>query len=101
MLLAVDIGNTNVTCAVMKGSRVIDMRSLEDNALKTTFKRALLRINKKFPQINDVILCSVVPNTLKTVTANRIKTIEITKEHFKTLYGNATVNTIKYIETLI
>lgn len=77
MHLAIDIGNTTVTCAVMKGMRVIETRSLENNALRTTLKRELPRIKRKFPQINNVILCSVVPRILKMVDRSVVWNLKI------------------------
>jgi len=67
MLLAIDIGNTTVTFAIMKGKRVAHAHSLDNSALSAGLKRELSCIKRKFPRISDVILCSVVPKTLKTV----------------------------------
>lgn len=65
--MAIDIGNTAVTFAAMKGSRIVGVRSVENNLLKTALKKELICIKRKFPHLNKVILCSVVPKILKTV----------------------------------
>lgn len=67
MLLAIDIGNTTVTLAIMKGRRVVQRYSVENSSLATELKRILNRIKRKFPKLSEVILCSVVPKTLKVV----------------------------------
>ena len=67
MLLAIDIGNTNVKLAVMKGRRVLGDYVIENNALQAGLDKTLNRIKKDFPHLRRAILCSVVPNRLKTV----------------------------------
>ena len=78
MLLAIDIGNTIVTLAIMKGRRVVQRHSLETNGLSTELKKTLNRIKRNFPQLSKVILCSVVPKTLKTVDRAIFRYLKIT-----------------------
>jgi type III pantothenate kinase len=67
MLLAVDIGNTTVSWAVMKGKRIVQVRLIENSVLRSALKKELMRAQRKFPQLKEVILCSVVPKNLKIV----------------------------------
>ena len=45
----------------------MQMRFLENSAVRFALKNELLRIKKKYPQLSGVILCSVVPEHLKIV----------------------------------
>ena len=67
MLLAIDIGNTTVSLAVMKGKRIVYARSIENSALRSTFKKELLSVKRRFLQLREAVLCSVVPDNLRTV----------------------------------
>jgi len=49
MLLAIDIGNTTVTFAIMKGKRVAQAYSLDNAALSAELKKTL----KKHVKMND------------------------------------------------
>ncbi len=55
------------------------------------YLKTIFELNNKYGFRKFII---VVPSI--AIYEGVYKTIEITKEHFKTLYGNATVNTIKY-----
>jgi len=78
MLLAIDIGNTTVTLAIMKGRRVVQRHSLETSGLPTELKKTLNRIKRNFPQLREVILCSVVPKTLKIIDRALRRHLKIT-----------------------
>ncbi len=78
MLLAIDIGNTTVTLAIMKGRRVVQRHSLETSGLPTELKKTLNRIKRNFPPLSDVILCSVVPKTLKIIDRALRRHLKIT-----------------------
>ena len=71
MIIAVDIGNTTISLGVLKARRVTDCFFFESNQplaqLKNQLGRALIRIKKKYPRIQESIVCSVVPKTLKIV----------------------------------
>jgi type III pantothenate kinase len=65
MILAVDIGNTSISIAVLNGRRIkwignLDVQSKPRN-LKNIFHKVLIGIPKKF-EINEAIICSVVPD---------------------------------------
>jgi len=55
------------------------------------YLKTILELNKKYGFRKYII---VVPSV--AIFEGVFKSIEITKEHFKTLYGNTTVNAIKY-----
>jgi len=56
MLLAIDIGNTNVVCAIFKQKEVIGSIRIESDM---NFFNSLIQLNKY--EISDVIISSVVP----------------------------------------
>lgn len=56
MLLAIDIGNTNVVCAVFKQNKVIDSDRMESDM---NFFNSLIKFNKH--NITQIIISSVVP----------------------------------------
>lgn len=70
-LLAVDIGNTTISLGVLKASRVLKTYKILTSSVPPELTRALRgvlkKIEKKFPLIEGVILCSVVPEALKIV----------------------------------
>jgi type III pantothenate kinase len=63
MLLAIDIGNTNISCGIFQGNKLTKRFDIptQDYSLK--------RISKNLGKIKigDSIICSVVPNVTKTV----------------------------------
>jgi len=71
MLLAIDIGNTSVSLAVLKGKRVVANYLIEQNAsvrpLTQQAVRTFKRIKREYSSINSVIICSVVPKVLKHI----------------------------------
>ena len=81
MLLAIDIGNTTVSLGILKGRRVVQIYTTEttisQTRLRSELKRLLGRIKKKFPQIRDVILCSVVPKALSVIKRAVISQLKI------------------------
>lgn len=62
MLLAIDIGNTNINLGIFSGNRLIRRQIIptKDRQLFKKIKRILSQ-NK----VRDTIICSVVPNTTK------------------------------------
>lgn len=81
MILAIDIGNTTVSLGVLKGKRIIQVYSIEGGTsqahLRLELKKVLGRIKRKFPNIQHVLLCSVVPNVLNTVTREVFRHMKI------------------------
>lgn len=68
MILAVDIGNTTVSFGVLKGMRVLKNYATEIRVPKTRLRVELKRIvgliARTSPDIDSVIICSVVPEVL-------------------------------------
>ena len=64
MLLAIDIGNTNISCGIFNGPRLIKQF---DIPAKACFKTNLTRKLKDKTNISASIICSVVPAQTKVV----------------------------------
>jgi type III pantothenate kinase len=58
MLLAVDIGNTNISFGLFKGGRLVRRFDLSSQAKN---KQALLRKKLSGARVDDAVICSVVP----------------------------------------
>ena len=58
-LLAIDIGNTNITVGLFKGSRLVKKRKIPSSYRSYSFEAA-----------NEVVISSVAPQVLKRVVAN-------------------------------
>lgn len=58
MLLAIDIGNTNISCGIFKEARLIKQF---DILTKSRFNTAFSKKFKKTARISAIIICSVVP----------------------------------------
>ncbi|MFA5087441.1 MAG: type III pantothenate kinase [Candidatus Omnitrophota bacterium] len=73
MLLAVDIGNTKIAFAVMRGEKIIRIFRMEtfldSKLLKNEAKEILLRISRTYPHPEGIVICSVVPDALKIIKA--------------------------------
>lgn len=71
MLLAVDVGNTSITLGVLKGKRVVKTFQMETvlkpSLLRIRLKKMLKSVRRKHPDINGVIICSVVPGVVGAV----------------------------------
>ena len=63
MLLAIDIGNTNISFGVFKGDRIIKRFNIP------TKSYVLKRLRKSLGKLNiaDVVICSVVPSATNTL----------------------------------
>jgi type III pantothenate kinase len=76
MILAIDIGNTNVTLGLMHRGRMkmsLKTSSTQSGAaLKKILKAFALRAARRF-NIEGVVICSVVPRTLKIVEDRFLK----------------------------
>ncbi len=80
MLLAVDIGNTNISFAVMKGRSVFHSFSLAQGKKIETRKRLyaiLTQTKKKYSAIRKAIICSVVPASTKDVEHAIMKCLDL------------------------
>jgi type III pantothenate kinase len=69
MLLAIDIGNTNISCGIFKGPRLIKQF---DIPTKACFKTRFIEKLKNTPKISASIICSVVPEKTKVILHNLI-----------------------------
>ncbi|MDD5128321.1 MAG: type III pantothenate kinase [Candidatus Omnitrophica bacterium] len=65
MLLAVDIGNTNISCGIFKGPKLI--RQFDISAEKC-FKTHLIKKLKYLPKISASVICSVVPKQTSLIS---------------------------------
>ena len=72
MILAVDVGNTTIGLAVVKGERLkktwMVKTALNDKILRDEFKRTLGRLKKFTFSIEAVVICSVVPQALTIIS---------------------------------
>ncbi len=79
MLFAVDVGNTNITCAVMEGPNVTASFRFTTKSLRTSDEYGVLlldmlkRKNVKLSEIDDVIFASVVPGINHSLTNGILK----------------------------
>ncbi len=60
MLLAIDIGNTNIVFAIYDGNKQVDQCRMETNG---KIPESINDIAQSYPNITDVIVSSVVPKT--------------------------------------
>ena len=64
MLLAIDIGNTNISGGIFVGEK---LKCQFDIATKTYKKVQLLKKLRAYPEISASIICSVVPNLTRVI----------------------------------
>ena len=84
MLLAIDAGNTNITCAVLAGEETKANFRLTTKKSRTSDEFGIIicdllekrGINQK--EITDVIIASVVPGIMYSLTSAIIKYLDIT-----------------------
>ena len=69
MILGIDIGNTSISFGIIKGKRVLKHRSVitVDAKLVRSKVATVVRSMKRTHNIEDVVICSVVPKDLKVV----------------------------------
>ncbi len=65
MLLAIDIGNTNITFGLFKGKRLIKTAHIPTSAAQG-YKRFFQK-EAKCPEIKAIVMCSVVPQATKAL----------------------------------
>jgi type III pantothenate kinase len=84
MLFAVDVGNTNITVGLFDGSKLLKQFRIITKTNRTSdeygvFFREWLQINGIEDRlITDVIISSVVPNIMHSLTSSIIKYFEVT-----------------------
>ncbi|MEI6831168.1 MAG: type III pantothenate kinase [Candidatus Omnitrophota bacterium] len=71
MLLAIDIGNTNITCGIFKGAKIIHTFDIPTCAYN--IKKLKANLGKLNPV--DALICSVVPKTTQVITKDLTKLI--------------------------
>ncbi|HOW36032.1 MAG TPA: type III pantothenate kinase [Candidatus Omnitrophota bacterium] len=77
MLLAVDVGNTTISLAVMKGGKIkkafmVPVAAVHDD-YKKLLRNTLASIKRYSRKIDAVIVCSVVPEALSVIKSILIK----------------------------
>jgi len=81
MILAVDIGNTTVSMAILQGRRFLAEYSISNQVppsrLRVQLKIIFDRVHRKFPNMHSVILCSVVPDALKIVERSAFESFDV------------------------
>ena len=84
MLLAIDVGNTNITCAVISGEetkanfRLTTKQSRTSDEFGIIICDLLEKRGVKQEKITDVIIASVVPGIMYSLTSAIIKYLDIT-----------------------
>jgi type III pantothenate kinase len=79
MLLAIDVGNTNFTCGVFDGDklactfRMTTGMTRTSDEYGTTFRIMLAHNDIEWKRIEDVIIASVVPNVMHSLSNSIIK----------------------------
>ena len=79
MILALDVGNTNITCGVFDGDTIKASFRITTKMPRTSDEYAmiimtLLEKNEvSVPEIHDAIICSVVPNIMHSLQSAFIK----------------------------
>ncbi|MBU4334898.1 MAG: type III pantothenate kinase, partial [Candidatus Omnitrophica bacterium] len=71
MLLAIDIGNTTTSFGIIDSRKVYSIKNIDTDIAKRSYKTKLSKvlndIEERYPLIDDVVICSVVPEVLSSV----------------------------------
>lgn len=84
MLLTIDAGNTNITCGVFNGSDIVANFRITTKMPRTSDEYGMLlgnlleKNNLNIDQIEDAIICSVVPNIMHSLEGALFKYFHIT-----------------------
>lgn len=79
MLLTIDIGNTNITVGVFKGSRLVTTFRMTTKQQRTSDEFGMVicdlleHNNVAVGEITDIIIASVVPNVMHSLTSTCVK----------------------------
>ena len=84
MILAVDVGNTNITCGVFRGEEIVASFRITTKMPRTSDEYGMMlgtlleknQVNEK--EIRDAIIASVVPNVMHSLQNAIIKYLGIT-----------------------
>ena len=83
MILALDVGNTNITCGVFDGDRIKASFRITTKMPRTSDEYGMLLSNLLernqvgMDDIHDAIICSVVPNIMHSLQNGLIKYFNI------------------------
>ena len=83
MILALDVGNTNITCGVFDGDRIKASFRITTKMPRTSDEYGMLlstlleRNQVGMDDIHDAIICSVVPNIMHSLTSGLIKYFDV------------------------
>ncbi len=84
MLLTIDIGNTNFTLGVFKGEELVTTFRMTTKSARTSDEYAMIMLdllnynNVAMEDISDVIIASVVPNIMHSMTSACVKYLKTT-----------------------
>lgn len=71
MVLVIDIGNTSITLGFFRKNKLVEKMSVESSFLKEDLKiklrKEFKKLVRKYPTVEGVIICSVVPKGLADV----------------------------------
>ena len=82
MILALDVGNTNITCGVFDGDRIKASFRITTKMPRTSDEYGMLlstlleRNQVGMDDIHDAIICSVVPNIMHSLQNGLIKILQ-------------------------
>ena len=78
-LLAIDIGNTATSLGVIKEHQVLETYNVLTGSstfeLKSSLNQILPAIKKKFPLIEEVVICSVPPRIKELLVITKLNTV--------------------------
>ena len=73
MIIAIDIGNTAIKIALLKGKRIVKEKSIygleSQPSIRSGIRRTLRAHKKHSARIKEIIICSVVPKHLQLASA--------------------------------
>ena len=70
MILVIDIGNTSIKFGVYQGKKVLNIYLLSRKNLgfvRKNTRELLKKIHRKFPLLEEILICSVVPQVLRII----------------------------------
>ena len=98
MILALDVGNTNITCGVFDGDRIKASFRITTKMPRTSDEYGMLlstlleRNQVGMDDIHDAIICSVVPNIMHSLQNGLIKYFNIRPKSWRRASKQASVS---------
>jgi type III pantothenate kinase len=83
MILTIDVGNTNITCGVFDGDEIVACFRITTKMSRTSDEYGMMLSNLiqqneiKTSEIEDAIICSVVPNVMHSLQGGLVKYFHI------------------------